>query len=153
GPRRRARYGPAYDPPGGRIKLRRRGQQDLHSESCHRLPGRNGDDRGRQRARHLDGSTHIAGVNGQVMTRIAPPTTLIVVKVLSDCGSGSFAGVLTGMMYANSVGANVESMSLGGCVCADGPVAGSAYCAPGSAAAANGPALWQSFVNVVKFLH
>src|SRR5262249_45418569 len=59
----------------------------------------------------------------------------------------------TGMMYANSVGANVESMSLGGCVCADGPVAGSAYCAPGSAAAANGPALWQSFVNVVKFLH
>ncbi|TME43102.1 MAG: hypothetical protein E6I75_01830 [Chloroflexi bacterium] len=99
-------------------------------------------------------ATHVAGVNGALMTGIAPRTTLIIVKVLSDCGSGSFTAVMAGMMYANSVGARIESMSLGGYLCADGVVPDSTFCGANSPLrTTSNPILWQAMLNIVQFLH
>lgn len=98
-------------------------------------------------------ATHVAGVNGALMTGIAPNTTLINVRVLGACGGGLFSWVINGMLYASSVGARVESMSLGGYLCADGFVPGSFYCGnPKSPAVIGGPALWQVLTNVINTL-
>ncbi|HKF16067.1 MAG TPA: S8 family serine peptidase [Candidatus Dormibacteraeota bacterium] len=73
-------------------------------------------------------ATHVAGRNGPLMTGIAPNTTLVNVRVLGACGSGTFAGVFSGMFYATQIGASVVSMSLGGYVCADRVVPRSPFC-------------------------
>lgn len=63
--------------------------------------------------------THCAGTvaaglgNGGVVG-VAPGVGLVAVKVLSASGSGSFAGVAKGVVYAADQGVEVISLSLGG---------------------------------------
>ena len=64
---------------------------------------------------HFHG-THVASsvvTNGRTIAGVAPHTTLIGVKVLSFRGSGSFEGVIGGIMHATNVDADVINMSLG----------------------------------------
>ncbi len=64
---------------------------------------------------HFHG-THVASTvvtNSVTIAGIAPHTTLIAVKVLSFQGSGTFEGVIGGIMHAADVDANVINMSLG----------------------------------------
>ncbi|SHN22385.1 S8 family serine peptidase [Chitinophaga sp. CF418] len=63
--------------------------------------------------------SHVAGTiaalddaNGVV--GVAPEVKLILVKVLSDAGSGPFSAIIDGIFYATSHGADVVNMSLGG---------------------------------------
>ncbi|MGH7577939.1 MAG: S8 family serine peptidase [Longimicrobiales bacterium] len=51
--------------------------------------------------------------NGLGMASVAPEATLCVIKVLNVFGSGPFAGVVGGLMYAADVGADVINLSLG----------------------------------------
>lgn len=51
--------------------------------------------------------------NGLGMGSVAPDATLIGVKVLNCLGSGSFTDVVSGIMHAADVGADVINMSLG----------------------------------------
>jgi lantibiotic leader peptide-processing serine protease len=44
---------------------------------------------------------------------VAPDAELVLVKVLGDAGSGSFADVMAGIVYAANVKADVINMSLG----------------------------------------
>lgn len=62
--------------------------------------------------------SHTAGTvaaadNGFGTIGVAPEAELMLVKVLGDAGSGSFADVITGIVYAADNGADVISMSLG----------------------------------------
>ncbi len=63
--------------------------------------------------------THVAGTVAAVDNNIgvigvAPDAELVAVKVLSEkTGSGSFAGVISGIIYAADVDADVINMSLG----------------------------------------
>ena len=62
--------------------------------------------------------THVAGTiaaadNGFGVIGVAPNAELVLVKVLGDNGSGSFANVIAGIYHAASVGADVINMSLG----------------------------------------
>lgn len=63
--------------------------------------------------------THVAGTilaadNGFGTIGVAPEAKLIAVKVLSSVtGSGSFAGIIQGIVYAADAGADVINMSLG----------------------------------------
>jgi subtilisin family serine protease len=62
--------------------------------------------------------THTAGTiaaadNGFGTIGVAPEAELVLVKVLTDEGSGSFADVISGIVYAADVDADVISMSLG----------------------------------------
>lgn len=62
--------------------------------------------------------THTAGTiaaadNGIGTIGVAPEAELVLVKVLGDAGSGSFADVISGIVYAADVDADVISMSLG----------------------------------------
>lgn len=63
--------------------------------------------------------THVAGTiaaadNGFGVIGVAPDATLFSVKVLSAVtGSGSFAGIIQGIVYAAENGADVINMSLG----------------------------------------
>jgi subtilisin family serine protease len=64
---------------------------------------------------HFHG-THVASTvatNSVAIAGIAPHTTLIAVKVLSMFGSGTFEGVIGGIMHATDVNAHVINMSLG----------------------------------------
>jgi len=64
---------------------------------------------------HFHG-THVASTvatNSVTIAGIAPHTTLIAVKVLSFEGSGTFEGVVGGIMHATDVDAHVVNMSLG----------------------------------------
>lgn len=61
--------------------------------------------------------THVGGTvvtNGLGTSGVAPHATLIAVKVCDDGGSCSFAAVMSGLVHAGSVGADVANMSLGG---------------------------------------
>ena len=65
--------------------------------------------------------THVAGTiaaadNGIGTIGVAPDAELILVKVLGDNGSGSFADVIEGIFYASNVGADVINMSLGAAI-------------------------------------
>lgn len=51
--------------------------------------------------------------NGLGMASVAPDARLCAVKVLDETGTGSFAGVIAGMMHAARVGADVINLSLG----------------------------------------
>lgn len=60
--------------------------------------------------------THVAGIvstNGLGTSGVAPHATLVAVKVLSATGSGSFADVINGILYAASIPVDVINMSLG----------------------------------------
>jgi lantibiotic leader peptide-processing serine protease len=62
--------------------------------------------------------SHVAGTiagadNGFGIIGVAPEAELVLVKVLSDGGSGSFTDVVSGIIYAADVGVDVISMSLG----------------------------------------
>ncbi|MGH7505982.1 MAG: S8 family serine peptidase, partial [Longimicrobiales bacterium] len=61
--------------------------------------------------------TFVAGLissNGIGTASVAPDATLCAVKVLDLTGSGSFSGVLAGVVHAALVGADVANLSLGG---------------------------------------
>lgn len=62
--------------------------------------------------------THTAGTvaaadNGFGTIGVAPEATLILVKVLGDAGSGTFEDVISGIIYAADVDADIINMSLG----------------------------------------
>jgi subtilisin family serine protease len=60
--------------------------------------------------------THVASIiasNAFRTASIAPQASLIAVKVLDKNGTGSFADVIAGIVYAVSVRANVVNLSLG----------------------------------------
>ncbi|MFW6195266.1 MAG: S8 family serine peptidase, partial [Chloroflexota bacterium] len=66
----------------------------------------------------LSHGTHVAGTiaaadNGQGSIGVAPEAEIVGVEVLDESGSGSFAGVLRGIVYAASIDADVINMSLG----------------------------------------
>jgi len=60
--------------------------------------------------------THCAGTIGSATYGLAKKAKLVAVKVLSDSGSGSTAGVISGIEWASKriAGHSVGSMSLGG---------------------------------------
>ncbi len=64
--------------------------------------------------------THVAGiiaaaVNGVGTVGVAPHAEIVAVKVLSAVsGSGSFGGIISGIVYAADIDADVINMSLGG---------------------------------------
>jgi len=62
--------------------------------------------------------THTAGTiaaadNAFGTIGVAPEAELVLVKVLGDEGSGTFGGIISGMLHANAVGSDIISMSLG----------------------------------------
>lgn len=64
---------------------------------------------------HFHG-THVAGIvaaNGVFLSGVARHASLIAVKVLNRFGSGTFGGVISGIVYAADVGADIINMSLG----------------------------------------
>jgi len=63
--------------------------------------------------------THVAGTVGSVLWGVAKKTTLIAIKVLDNSGSGSWAGVISGIgqttqFYQTRKNPSVANMSLGG---------------------------------------
>ena len=64
---------------------------------------------------HFHG-THVGGTvttNNFGTAGVAPNVTLIAIKVLNSTGSGSFADIIAGLMWAAEVHANVANLSLG----------------------------------------
>jgi subtilisin family serine protease len=62
--------------------------------------------------------THVAGIvaaadNALGSIGVAPNAEIVAVKVLDSTGSGAFSWVIDGMLYANAIGADVISMSIG----------------------------------------
>lgn len=62
--------------------------------------------------------THVAGIVAAPINHIgtqgvAPRAEIVAVKVLRQTGSGTFGGVISGIMYAASIDADVINMSLG----------------------------------------
>ncbi|MDI1336340.1 MAG: S8 family serine peptidase [Lacunisphaera sp.] len=63
--------------------------------------------------------THVAGIiaaaaNGVGTVGVAPHAEIVAVKVLSAVtGSGSFGGIISGLVYAAAINADVVNMSLG----------------------------------------
>jgi len=96
-------------------------------------------------------ATHVAGVNGALMTGIAPKATLVNIRVLGACGFGFDSWVMTGMLYGNQIGARVESMSLGGYLCGHGVVEGSFYCGT-TADVGDDPLIWRAYKQLVAFM-
>lgn len=58
--------------------------------------------------------TAAAGMGDGGVVGVAPDASLIAVKVLDRFGSGSYAGVAQGIVYAADAGADIVSLSLGG---------------------------------------
>jgi subtilisin family serine protease len=54
--------------------------------------------------------------NGRGLASVAPNATLCAIKVLGTSGSGSFADVIAGILFATDEGADVINMSLGAIV-------------------------------------
>jgi subtilisin family serine protease len=96
-------------------------------------------------------ATHVAGVNGARMTGIAPKSTLVNVRVLGACGGGADSWVIAGMLYGNDVGAQIESMSLGGYLCGNGIVVGSFWCGTPEAVGED-QVIWSLYKRVVAYL-
>ena len=63
---------------------------------------------------HVAGTVGASGGNGAGVVGVSPSVSLVGVKVLSDGGSGSTAGVADGFVYAGRLGADVVNASLGG---------------------------------------
>ena len=75
--------------------------------------------------------THVAGTiaaadNGFGTIGVAPNAELVLVKVLGDGGSGSFADVIAGIYHAAMVDADVMNMSLGAVIPRQGGAPGEA---------------------------
>jgi len=74
-----------------------------------------------------DDNTHgtlvasIVATNGVNIASIAPDAKLIAVKVLNSSGGGSFLDIVSGIVYAADVGADVLNISLGAYVPARSP--------------------------------
>ena len=96
-------------------------------------------------------ATRVAGVDGRLMTGIAPRTRLVNVRVAGACGAGADSWVLAGMLYAHRVGARVLNMSLSGYLCADGVVPDSFYCATPEAVG-DDPVVWRAYQRTVDYL-
>ncbi|WP_019240920.1 MULTISPECIES: S8 family peptidase [Bacillus] len=63
--------------------------------------------------------THVAGTiaaeeNGSGVVGVAPEASLLIVKVLDKSGSGSYEGIINGILYAIEQKVDIISMSLGG---------------------------------------
>lgn len=63
--------------------------------------------------------THVAGTiaaenNGKGVVGVAPEAALVIVKVLDKNGSGSYEGIINGILYAIEQNVDIISMSLGG---------------------------------------
>jgi subtilisin family serine protease len=63
--------------------------------------------------------THVAGTIAAIdddngVIGVAPQAKLLLIKVLTDAGSGPFSGIIDGIVYATRKGADVINMSLGG---------------------------------------
>lgn len=70
--------------------------------------------------------SHVAGTiaaadNAFGTIGVAPSATLVLVKVLSDAGSGSFEDVIAGIYHAANQGVQVMNMSLGAVIPRGGP--------------------------------
>ena len=83
--------------------------------------GYNGNDCNYEWSDDDDHGTHVAGTadavlgNGEgVAGGVSTEATIMPVKVLSGCGSGSYADIADGIKYAADNGADVINMSLGG---------------------------------------
>lgn len=64
-------------------------------------------------------STHVCGTiaareNGKGVVGVAPRSSLVIAKVLSDSGSGSMSGIVAGVNYLVDQGCDIISLSLGG---------------------------------------
>ena len=97
--------------------------------------------------------SHTAGTvgaadNGFGTIGVAPEVDLILVKVLGDAGSGSFADVIAGIYHATNVGADVMNMSLGATIIRGGPGANEVSALANAVKAAMTHA-WQNGVTVV----
>ncbi|MCK4682274.1 S8 family serine peptidase, partial [Candidatus Bipolaricaulota bacterium] len=62
--------------------------------------------------------THVAGIvaaadNALGSIGVAPNAEIVAVKVLNSAGIGAFSWVISGMLYANAIGADVINMSIG----------------------------------------
>jgi lantibiotic leader peptide-processing serine protease len=62
--------------------------------------------------------THVAGIiaaarNSYGVVGVAPDAELVTVKVLDHTGTGDFSWLISGLLYANAVGADVANVSLG----------------------------------------
>jgi len=69
--------------------------------------------------------SHVAGTiaaadNGLGTIGVAPDAELVLVKVLSDFGTGSYADIIAGIYHAANVGADVINMSLGELIARNG---------------------------------
>jgi subtilisin family serine protease len=95
--------------------------------------------------------THVAGVNGAYMTGIAPKATLVNIRVLGACGFGFDSWVMEGMLYGSRIGAQVESMSLGGFLCGHGVVKGSYYCGTEDAVGTDQD-LWKAYKQLISHM-
>ncbi|GAB4530670.1 MAG: S8 family serine peptidase [Haliangiales bacterium] len=88
---------------------------------------------------YFNHGTHVAGTiaaadNGVGVIGVAPEAELIAVKVLSEfTGSGSFASIIEGIVYAADVGADVINMSLGADIPHNAPGAAALFVATGRA--------------------
>jgi len=96
-------------------------------------------------------ATHVAGVNGALMTGIAPMSTLVNIRVLGACGFGFDSWVMAGMLYGNQIGAQVESMSLGGYMCGHGVVEDSFWCGT-TADVGDDPLIWKAYKQLVSYM-
>jgi lantibiotic leader peptide-processing serine protease len=71
---------------------------------------------------YFNHGTHVAGTvaaeeNGVGVIGVAPEAEIVAVKVLSErTGSGSFAGVAQGIVYAADIDSDIINMSLGGVI-------------------------------------
>ena len=63
---------------------------------------------------HVGGTIGAVGGNGRGVAGVSQAVSLVGVKVLSDGGSGSWADVADGFVYAGKIGARVANASLGG---------------------------------------
>jgi len=63
----------------------------------------------------------IITTNGRGLASVAPNATLCAIKVLGTSGSGSFADVIAGIVFATNESADVINMSLGAIVNTDVP--------------------------------
>lgn len=65
--------------------------------------------------RHFHGTfvSALVATNAVAMASLAPEARLCAVKVLDSGGSGSFASVIQGIVYAADIGADVANLSLG----------------------------------------
>ena len=88
---------------------------------------------------YFNHGTHVAGIigaadNGIGTIGVAPEVELVAVKVLSEItGSGSFAGIIQGIVYAANIDADIINMSLGADIPHNAPGVAELFVATGRA--------------------